>query len=65
VKECNAIKNESQVGVEKTMLFSIGLGKNVNEAQLYELVNAANGSLIYEFNGQKICDLMQMCELTD
>ena len=65
MKECDAIRNESQVGVEKTMLFSIGLGKNVNESQLYGLVNAANGSLIYEFNGQKICDLMQTCELTD
>lgn len=65
VKECTAIKNESQVGIEKTMLFSIGLGSHVNESQLMELVNAANGSCIYEFNGQKICDLMQMCEMTE
>lgn len=51
VKGCEAIRCESQVGVEKTMLFSIGLGASVNSGQLQELVVAANGNLIYEFNG--------------
>lgn len=58
VKQCTLISKETKLGVEKTLLISVGLGPNSDKSQLTDLVSAANGTLVYEFAGQKICDLM-------
>lgn len=61
---CKEIKNEVIEGIDPSSFFAIAMGSDVNNSSLSSLVQEANGSLVHEYNGEKICDFFEICENT-
>ena len=62
VKLCERIRSEANTEMPEPVFYMLALGDAVNFCQLEKLIYSANGSLVYEFMGNKICDLLQKSE---
>ena len=62
IKICERIKSESNNNMPDPIFYMCALGSGVNFSQLEQMVQTANGSLVYEFLGEHICDLLHKAE---